>query len=65
MRRIAALPARQRVVVALRYYEDRPDAEIATILGCTEATVRSHAARGLASLRTALTGAARKERHDQ
>lgn len=49
---IAALPARQRAVIALRYYEDLPDAEIAALLGCSEATVRSHCSRALAALRT-------------
>jgi RNA polymerase sigma-70 factor (sigma-E family) len=48
---IAALPPRQRAVLALRYYEGRTDAEIADLLGCREATVRSHAARALAALR--------------
>lgn len=52
--RVAALPPRQRAVVALRYYEDMPDAEIADVLGCTPATVRSHASRGLAALHAAL-----------
>jgi RNA polymerase sigma-70 factor (sigma-E family) len=49
---IAALPPRQRAVIALRYYEDRSDAEIAALLGCSEATVRSHCSRALAALRT-------------
>jgi DNA-directed RNA polymerase specialized sigma24 family protein len=39
-------------VIALRYYEDLPDAEIAALLGCSEATVRSHCSRALAALRT-------------
>jgi len=49
---IATLPPRQRAVVALRYYEDCSDAEIAELLGCRVATVRSHAARALATLRS-------------
>jgi RNA polymerase sigma-70 factor (sigma-E family) len=56
---IAALPPRQRAVLALRYYEDRTDAEIAELLGCREATVRSHAARALAALRSPATATAR------
>jgi RNA polymerase sigma-70 factor (sigma-E family) len=52
---IAGLPPRQRAVLALRYYEGRTDAEIAALLGCREATVRSHAARALAALRATAT----------
>lgn len=52
-RQLAALPARQRAVLVLRYYEDLPDRDIAAVLGCPESTVRSHAARGLAQLRIA------------
>jgi RNA polymerase sigma-70 factor (sigma-E family) len=48
---LLTLPKRQRAVLVLRYYGDRTDAEIASILGCSEGTVRSHASRGLASLR--------------
>jgi RNA polymerase sigma factor (sigma-70 family) len=49
---IGSLPPRARAVLVLRYYEDRPDAEIAAWLGCAEPTVRSIAARALAQLRT-------------
>jgi RNA polymerase sigma-70 factor (sigma-E family) len=45
------LPARQRAVLALRYYDDMPDDEIAAVLGCGASTVRSQAARALATLR--------------
>jgi len=51
----ATLPAKQRAAVVLRYYEDLPDAEIAEILECSPATVRSQIHRALASLRTTLT----------
>jgi RNA polymerase sigma-70 factor (sigma-E family) len=50
-RRLDKLPARQRSVLVLRYYEGLTDEAIATILGCSIGTVRSHASRGLASLR--------------
>jgi RNA polymerase sigma-70 factor (sigma-E family) len=50
-RRLELLPARQRTVLVLRYYEALADAEIATVLGTSPATVRSHAARALATLR--------------
>ena len=47
---VQRLPRRQRAVVVLRYYEDLPDQEIATILGCANGTVRSQAHRALAAL---------------
>ena len=50
-RLLADLPRRQRAVLVLRYYEDLSDAQIAEVLGITPATVRSNAARGLATLR--------------
>ncbi|MBO0919967.1 SigE family RNA polymerase sigma factor [Cellulomonas sp. zg-ZUI222] len=48
---LAALPPRQRTVLVLRYYEGLADPEIAQVLGTSSATVRSHAARALATLR--------------
>lgn len=48
---LAMLPPAQRAVLALRYYEDLSDAEIAACLDCTPSTVRSNAARALAGLR--------------
>ncbi|TCC04041.1 SigE family RNA polymerase sigma factor [Kribbella soli] len=53
----ATLPTKQRAAVILRYYEDLPDAEIAEILDCSPATVRSQVHRALATLRTTLTTA--------
>lgn len=48
---VAALPARQRAALVLRYYEDLDDAAIAEILGCSAVTVRTHVMRGIAALR--------------
>lgn len=48
------LPARQRAVLVLRYYEGWSEAEIAVALGCSAGTVKTHAARGLARLRDRL-----------
>jgi RNA polymerase sigma-70 factor (sigma-E family) len=45
------LPRRQRAVVVLRYYCDLSEREVAEALGCTEGTVKSQAAKGLAALR--------------
>ena len=48
---LAALPARQRAVLVLRYFEDLSETEIATALGCSNGTVKSQCARGLSKLR--------------
>lgn len=53
-RHLAALSKRQRTVLVLRYYSDMSDDEIAETLRCSKATVRSHATRGLRSLREAM-----------
>lgn len=58
-RALLRLPQRQRAAIALRFYEELRDHEIAETLGCAETTVRSLVSRGLASLRTELGG----ERH--
>jgi len=50
-RLIGSLPPRARAVLVLRYYEELPDREIAAVLGCAEATVRSIAARAFHTLR--------------
>ena len=48
---LAALPARQRAVTVLRYYDDLSEAQIAEVLGCSTGTVKAHASRALAALR--------------
>ena len=48
------LPDRQREVLALRYYLDLSEAEIAEALGIAPGTVKSHASRGAEALRAAL-----------
>ena len=53
-RLIAGLPPKQRAAIALRYYEDLTDEQIAELLGCRTGTVRSYLSRGLAALRAAL-----------
>ncbi len=51
VRLVLQLPPRQRAVIVLRYWEQRTEAETASLLGCSEGTVRSAAARGLRRLR--------------
>jgi RNA polymerase sigma-70 factor (sigma-E family) len=48
------LPLRQREALVLRYYADLSEAQIAAAMGCSAGTVKSHASRGLAALRTHL-----------
>jgi RNA polymerase sigma-70 factor (sigma-E family) len=48
-----SLPARQRAVIVLRYWDDLPEAEVAALLGCSVGTVKSTASRALARLRDA------------
>ena len=50
---LAALPARMRAAVVLRYIEDLTVAETAAALRCSEGTVKSQSARGLERLRRA------------
>jgi RNA polymerase sigma-70 factor (sigma-E family) len=47
---LAALPARRREVLVLRYYLGLSEVEIAGVLGISTGTVKSTAARGLAAL---------------
>jgi len=49
------LPTRQREVIALRYYLDLSEAEIADALGISTGAVKSHASRGAAALRAHLS----------
>ena len=48
---LLSLPQRQRAAIVLRYYEDLHESEIADVLRCRPATVRSLVARGLEALR--------------
>ena len=50
LRTLRSLPTRQREVLALRYYLDLSEEEIATTLGISAGSVKTHAHRGLATL---------------
>lgn len=52
---LAEVPPRQRAAVVLRYWSQLSVTETAAILRCSEGTVRSQTARGLAALRVAMT----------
>ncbi len=53
-RALDGLSDRQREVVILRYLADLSEVTVADALGCSVSTVKTHAARGLAALRTVL-----------
>jgi RNA polymerase sigma-70 factor (sigma-E family) len=48
---LLTLPPRQRAAIVLRFYEDLPDDQIAALLDCKVATVRTAVFRGLEKLR--------------
>lgn len=51
---LASLPSRQRTALVLRYFEDLPEAEVATLMGCGVGTVKTHVHRGAAAMRRLL-----------
>jgi RNA polymerase sigma-70 factor (sigma-E family) len=61
---LAALPPRQRAVLALRFYEDLTEAHIADVLGCSIGTVKSTSSRALSKLRSGLSRRARMSTED-
>lgn len=48
---VRSLPRQQAAVLALHYYEDLPIADIATVLGVAEGTVKAHLYKGRDALR--------------
>ena len=53
-RALRQVPPRQRVTLICRFYQGMDVAETAAALGCSEGTVKSQTARGLATLREVL-----------
>lgn len=51
---LARLPARQREAFVLRYWEDMDVAETATVMGCSQGSVKTHCSRAVRSLATML-----------
>ncbi|HYJ68449.1 MAG TPA: SigE family RNA polymerase sigma factor [Nocardioidaceae bacterium] len=58
MAALGRLPARQRAVVVLRYFEDLSEAETARLLNCSSGNVKSQASRALTKLRVGIGVAA-------
>lgn len=54
MAALRRLPMGQRAVLALRFYEDMPEKDVAAVLGLSVGTVKSQCARGLERLRREL-----------
>jgi RNA polymerase sigma-70 factor (sigma-E family) len=55
-RALRTLPARQRAVLVLRYWEQLTEAEIAATLGISTGTVKSSASRAKRTLKKSLEG---------
>jgi RNA polymerase sigma-70 factor (sigma-E family) len=51
---LGQLSKRQREVLVLRFLADLPEADVARVLGCSVGSVKQHASRGLATLRTTM-----------
>jgi RNA polymerase sigma-70 factor (sigma-E family) len=51
---LLALPPGKRVVLVLRYLEDMPEAQVASLLGCSVGTVRSQTYKAIRQLKSVL-----------
>jgi RNA polymerase sigma-70 factor (sigma-E family) len=61
---LGRVPARQRAVLVLRYWEDLSVEETAAVLHCSTGTVKSQAARGLDTLRSVMSPPVTAERRE-
>jgi RNA polymerase sigma-70 factor (sigma-E family) len=62
---VCMLPARQRAVIVLRYYEDLTEAQIADALDCAPGTVKSRSSAAIGALRRALAATGIGEQVDE
>lgn len=62
-RHVCSLPARQRAVLVLRYYEDLSEAQTAELLNISTGTVKSQTSRALNTLRRRLDAEAAVPAH--
>jgi RNA polymerase sigma-70 factor (sigma-E family) len=60
-RALAALTAKQRAVLVLRYFDDLTEPDVAAALGCSVGNVKSTASRAIARLRADAASPAWKE----
>ncbi|WP_029147405.1 RNA polymerase sigma factor [Methylophilus sp. 5] len=51
---LAKLPLRQREAFVLRYWEELDVAETASVMGCSEGSVKTHCSRAVSALSTSL-----------
>jgi RNA polymerase sigma-70 factor (sigma-E family) len=59
LRAVRSLPARQQEILALRYWSNLTEAEIAQTLGISRGAVKSQASRAIDKLETIMKGSAR------
>jgi RNA polymerase sigma-70 factor (sigma-E family) len=57
VRGLAALPARQRAALVLRFFDDLSEIETAAAMACSVGAVKTHTSRGLARMRQVLSSA--------